>query len=235
MNKIAYGYGSEWHLLRYLGYHRKALDKAVLEAVGGQAVEWLDFPFGPSQARPDAEWQGVDFLPTDSPARKVWLQFWPQTGNVPNWDAVGRVEINGCREWLLVEAKAHLDEVKSSCQANARGGLRKIEAAFRETKAAMGVDASANWLAPYYQHANRLAVLYFLTTEKVAARLLFVYFLGDRFPRRTQRKCPSKPADWNAVLRPMYNHLGLTGKSDVEKRVRSIFLHVRPPKCATPS
>ena len=50
MADIGYGYGSEWHLLRFLGYHRNALDSPILRATGGQEIEWLDFPqSGPSR------------------------------------------------------------------------------------------------------------------------------------------------------------------------------------------
>ena len=31
MGKIGYTYGSEWHLLRYLGYHRNELNRQIEE------------------------------------------------------------------------------------------------------------------------------------------------------------------------------------------------------------
>jgi hypothetical protein len=40
------GYGSERHLLRYLGYHRGALDAAIKQAMGDiREIEWFDFQF----------------------------------------------------------------------------------------------------------------------------------------------------------------------------------------------
>ena len=58
----------------------------------------------------------------------------------------------------MVEAKAHLKEIESQCQATKGGvGLEMIEAV-RETKEAVGVDSSADWLKPYYQYANREGV-----------------------------------------------------------------------------
>jgi len=163
MSKIGRGYGSEWHLLRHLGRHRAALNAAVLGKTGGEAVRWLDFPPGPDGEGPDAEWQGLDFLPPDSPAREAWREFWPQTGNAPNWDAVGQLTVADACEWLLVEAKAHTEELVTSCGAKQRGGLPQIRRALEETREAFGADSSADWLLPYYQHANRLAALYFLT------------------------------------------------------------------------
>jgi len=225
MGKIGYGYGSEWHLLRYLGYHRKAFDEAVCGATGADSVEWLDFPCVPGRRFPEEEWQGLDFLPEDHLARREWLHFWPQTGNVQNWDAVGVVRVGGASEWLLVEAKAHLDEVRSSCRAAEKGGLLMIRAALEETKAAVGADESRDWLSPYYQYANRLAALYFLTKHDVPARVLFVYFVGDIHQNHV---CPRTSDEWERPLREMYDHLGLHMASQIEQRVHTLILPVCP-------
>ena len=45
LGKIGSGYGNEFHLLRYLGYHRHRLYAEVEKAIGGSVVDWLDFPF----------------------------------------------------------------------------------------------------------------------------------------------------------------------------------------------
>ena len=224
MSKMGYGYGSQWHLLRHLGYHREALDQAVRQATRGSIFRWLDFAFSPTGKSPDAEWQGLHFLPKHSPVRRSWPQFWPQTGNVPNWDAVCQLEFDGRREWLLVEAKAHVEELTTSCGAKAHGGLAQIRRAFAETKAAMRVPESADWLQPYYQYANRLATLHFLVREGVPSRLLFIYFLGDKVPGK---HCPRRAVEWEAALRRMCEHLGLTGESGLEARTHGLFLRVR--------
>lgn len=46
MGKMGNGYGSEFHLLRYLGYHRQELNRAIEKETGGLVTEWLDFAFG---------------------------------------------------------------------------------------------------------------------------------------------------------------------------------------------
>ena len=112
MAEIGHGYGSEWHLLRYLGRHRERLATEVQRVTSCDTVQWLDFPFDPKSKWKDAEWQGLDFLPLESRARGKWAEFWPQTGRPPNWDAVGEVSINGHREWLLVEDNAHIVEIE---------------------------------------------------------------------------------------------------------------------------
>ena len=121
MGKMGNGYGSEFHLLRYLGYHRHDLNRAVEKETGGRVSEWLDFAFG-GEERLDREWKGVDFVDSASDIKSAWMKFWPQTGNVPNWDAVGRLELNSGVEYLLVEAKAHVEELQSSCSASRTAG-----------------------------------------------------------------------------------------------------------------
>jgi hypothetical protein len=43
VGKMANGYESEFHLLRYLGYHRHDLDRAVEQKTGGRVSDCLDF------------------------------------------------------------------------------------------------------------------------------------------------------------------------------------------------
>lgn len=225
MGKIGYGYGSEWQLLRYLGYHRSALDGAIEAAVGGTHVRWLDSPLKPSADRgskfPDAEWKAIDFLPKTEAARVAWSEFWPQKGNPQNWDAVGQIRVQGSDEWVLVEAKAHVDEVRNHCQAKDGNSRVMIENALNETKAATGVGPSGDWLSHYYQYANRLAALHFLTKNSIRARLVFLYFLGDRYPGKN---CPTSEAGWKPTLDAIHAHLGLRGGSELESRVHTVFL-----------
>lgn len=118
MSKIGHGYGSEWHLLRYLGYHRKALNRVILntindhsadainaddEAIASGAtleIDWQDFRFS-SVRQPlqdDREFGGIDFFPYSSQWVRVagqWREYWPASGpgkgTPPKWDAVGRL------------------------------------------------------------------------------------------------------------------------------------------------
>ena len=229
MGIIGHGYGSEFHLLRYLGRHRHDLNQAVEEQTGGRVLDWLDCGFDQARRFPhlDTEWRGVDFVDQDTDVRSDWSKFWPQTGNVPNWDAVGLLQSSSYVEFLLVEAKAHSAEIQSECTAVEAGGLAMIRQALGETIAANGFASNAeNWLRPYYQHANRLAQLHFLRQHNVPARLLFIYFLGDGFPEEKKKVCPKSKEEWGLCLQPVYSHLGLTGKSDLEKRVHNLFLQV---------
>src|SRR5205823_4924022 len=119
------------------------------------------------------------------------------------WDAVGRTAVY----WLLVEAKANATELRSSA-TQAKGASRdQIDKAMRETKQFLGVPPTFDWLGPYYQYANRLAVLYFLMAQAhVDARLIFLYFIGDRFP--DDRPCPSCIEDWRPLINECHQSLG---------------------------
>lgn len=222
-------YGSEWHLLRFLGRHRHRFNDSVGRVIGGEVTDWLDFPPTPGGKpyfdgpRLEGEWTGLDFLPPDHPARRVWPAFWPQTGNVPNWDAVGRVRVGPADDLLLVEAKAHVGELRSACGAVERGGLPRIREALDAAERAFGVPPEADWLQPYYQFCNRLAVLHHLTEHGVGARLLFVYFCGDTNPHA---ECPRDEAGWAPSVREMERHVGLTGRTALEERVHKLYLPV---------
>jgi len=230
MNNLRLGYGSEWHLLRYMGRHRALLREKVLALTGGDDLGWQDFGFT-ADAREegnfgDAESKGLDFLPAHpmhQDVREAWAKWWPQTGNVQNWDAVGVVDRDGNPEWILVEAKANLEELKSETKAKEHGGLPKIRDCFQEAQQAFGADAGRDWTKPYYQYANRLAVLHFLTKMKVRARLLFIYFTGDSVPNRT---CPKSAEEWQPALRDMKASLGLKGDSPLEQLKHELFLPV---------
>src|SRR5207248_1762742 len=104
------------------------------------------------------EWKGVDFLPSSfAPVKAQWAKFWPQTGNVPNWDAVGLLRRGASEEWVLIEAKAHTNELFSRCAAKNATSLKAINDALSKAKLASDAPAEKDWLRPYYQFANRLA------------------------------------------------------------------------------
>lgn len=225
MSRMGRGYGSEWHLAEYLCHGRADLDATVTRATGGRLIEWSDSTLDRRTGFPAKEWRGIDFLPADPGLTAAWSDFWPTGRGVQNWDAVGRIQVDGQTEWLLVEAKAHLGELIAPCGARSEQSLSKIREAFRTTQAAMCLDESLDWEGPYYQYANRLAFLHFLTTHSIPARLLFIYFLGDN---SRGRLCPQTEEEWAPALQTMRDHLGLKGESNLEGRVHRLFMHVFP-------
>src|SRR5262245_19847757 len=118
MGKLGYGYGSEFHLLRWMGRHRDEFDAAVLKALGETQshIHWLDFEF--TNAGKDSEWKGIDFISEKPTLRQEWESFWPNKRGIHNWDAVGILQTANGPEWIVVEAKAHAKEILSDCKAS---------------------------------------------------------------------------------------------------------------------
>ena len=225
MGRIGHGYGSEWHLLRYLGRHRNLLDRTIREATGCGKLEWLDFGFEPNNPWHDAEWKGLDFLKEDSVLQGSWREYWPHGAGIHNWDAVAKCRTKeGKTEWILVEAKANLEELRSECKAGSKGSIKKNRAAFDATKAALGVPAEADWMNPYYQYCNRVAALHFLISHNVASRLLFIYFCGDKGDLR--RTCPPDRKGWEESIKELNRHIGIPGEHYLKDKIHTLFLQV---------
>lgn len=226
MAEMGKGYGSECHLLRYSGRHRDLLDHKVMECVGAEAIRWLDFHFDRSRTWPDSELKGLDFLDLNSQVRSSWSNFWPQRGEQPNWDAVAKIRVEGGDEWLLVEAKANLQELGSLCKAKEGGGREKIQEALGQTKEKLGVPQDRNRMSGYYQYCNRIAILQFLTDSEVGARLLNIYFIGDRSDKR--RTCPRNREGWKREIERRSQHVGLPPNHSISTRIHELFLDVCP-------
>jgi hypothetical protein len=202
------------------------LDKAVREATSCDKLDWLDFGFDASRPGRDAEWKGLDFLKEDGELQKAWQEYWPQGAGIHNWDAVARASLEENSEWILVEAKANIEELNSECKAQNKESLRKITAAFEATKKALGVPAGTNWMKPYYQYCNRIAALHFLASRGIAARLLFVYFCGDKGDAR--RTCPGSPGEWGGALERQNLQVALPSDHYLTGTINNLFLQVTP-------
>jgi len=233
MSRIGFGYGSEWHLTHHLGRHRNALGREVLAATGAAGVDWLDFRRSGADGRTDAEWQGLDFLFQEDGSglldhahlKDEWAAFWPQTGTPPCWDAVAMLRYESRTEWLLLEAKAHVGEMRTDRGCGAKGaGREQIVRALAGVGAALGVPDTTAWTGEYYQYANRLATLWFLITHGVPARLLYVYFTGECHGNWI---CPAAADDWKPHLDVQDRALGLdraTNPAMLNERVHKIHL-----------
>ena len=233
MGRMRLGYGSEFHLLRWMGRHRDALNRRVAEVLGepSECVRWLDFqtvknpkPDRVGHREHDQEWLGLDMLADSRALQEEWAEFWPTGAGIHNWDAVGWVG----DELLLVEAKAHTGEIKSDCGATSRRSVDKILRAFREVQVALGVALSRDWTREYYQFTNRLAALYFLHKQGVPAHLLFIYFTGDKPPKGV-KDCPATDEGWRAALSEQARYVGLLPDHVLSGHIHKLFLPVSVP------
>lgn len=247
MSKLGYGYGSEFHLLRFLGRHRIQLNNEIRSALARdgvldiEAIEWSDFPFHRLANFGDAEWKGMDFLP--DAGGQDWKDYWPDPragvtnrDGVPSWDAIGQLRRRQHpTEWLLVEAKAHETEFTKgpSCQAGAPS-MGRIAAAFQKTRVSMGLsedvweDVKHAWLIAYYQVANRMACLNFLLNHaQVPGRLLFIYFVADRFPWSPDVRCPVNSEEWEKLIDLCHGQMGIPPQHGLSERIHHVFIDVR--------
>ena len=100
---------------------------------------------------------------------------------------MAHIRVNGVDEWLLVEAKTNIQELKSSCKAYSAGGLPLITRSLAKIKSNLGVAEDRDWLNGYHQYCNRRAVLDFLSRQNIPARMMFIYFIGDKATRELSR------------------------------------------------
>ena len=232
MAQLGYGYGSEFHLLRWMGRHREALNGKVQELIGLKGIEWLDFDFDKGKDIPDKELKGLSFLSNDARGEDVIKDFkdqncersWPQRGELMNWDAVGRTGDT----YILCEAKAHVGEIEEEHDPGASRTTCLRERAFKFAKNKVGALPEADWMHNFYQMANRLYILALLHEHDIKAILLNIYFCGDKF---RGRKCPDKPDEWREIIDKEYEKLGISDAmkqqdSFVGKYVKELFLPV---------
>ena len=213
-----------------------AVDALADPSLGHPTFTWLDAGEAAPATRQrmcepfEIEWRGVDFLAPTCPnvVTRYRAGFWPQTGNVPNWDVVGHRRLGQRDEWLLVEAKGHLRELDQACAAKGRsvGGSREaIEERLAEVRAAVSPGNANDWLAHYYQYANRVATLWFLLQNGIEARLLHLCFLGDDFP-----DAPASADEWHRgrgrtpSLDAMHAWVGRPFVPEIEGRIHEVFL-----------
>ncbi|MCE9592356.1 MAG: hypothetical protein K8S99_17765 [Planctomycetes bacterium] len=235
-SRMALGYGSAWHLLRYLGYHRARLSERVASALGATNISWLDFipresgrTYRTRTRILEVERSRLNFLDASDPLQKEYDTFFPpRSKQQQEWDAVGQATIEGQKEWVLVEAKAHCGEIVRKGTGAEGDSLKMIDASLTRTKIAMGIDKKCDWIGGYYQYANRIMTLHFLNSKGCKAHLVFLYFTGDDF---TGKQCPSTSDAWKSTIDEVKTDLGLDRLQPgayLMDRIHEVFLPVLP-------
>lgn len=229
MGQMQVGYGSEFHLLRYLGRHRNKMDTAILDVLGTKkgSINWFDFSFLPKDKKGiyDAEFVGIDFLRSSdrfTHIKERWEKAWPSKQYAMNWDAIGRTSEG---EWLLVEAKAHLAELISDSKAGEES-LEKIEKRFKKVKDYFSVTTTSDWTKRYYQKANRLLFLHFLLNQGIPCKLIFIYFLNG-YERKDDDRSIRSIQEWKRILEEQDIYLGIEKNPIVKAHSVSVFLDAR--------
>ena len=173
MAEIGYGYGSEWHLMRFMARHRNLLEKAIRESIGNvkdvEAFDWFDFKFGGSGITSDNELKGLSFLGESQSIKGYIKSDWQ------SWDAIFKLEDS----FYLVEAKAHIEEMRSDCSSDEIKSQEKIKDYICNNLNGLGISINRDMcLVNYYQLANRLATAAFLKNNGIDARCIYIYFMN---------------------------------------------------------
>lgn len=149
--------------------------------------------------------------------------FWPRGG--PVWDALATLKgKDGSHGVIILEAKSHLSELCGSNYAcGAKGkSLEKITTSMNVVKRAVGVKPEVDWLGDYYQHANRIAHLYFLNAAcEIPAWLVLLYFLGD-----IDQQGPMIVDEWIQRLTLLRSQMGIPKHHLLDERILPVFAHV---------
>jgi hypothetical protein len=143
-------------------------------------------------------------------------QFWPQNG--PQWDALGKT-YDG-KAFFLVEAKANVLEIASTCGAKDEKSLKKISSGLAETQRWLNCRSPfIDWKNGFYQYANRLVHLYFLREQNhKEAYLIFLYFVDDPTFISTSHDA------WDSALKLQKKLMGLPAGS-LTGKVIELFIN----------
>ena len=233
MAEMGLGYGSEYQLLRYLGHHRIELNNVINSntRLSGE-IQWLDFPKDTTRLSLDGEYITIDFLHDKiseeafAALKSKWKNYWSPSGTQPNWDGVFLHRKDNEEEWIIVEAKAHLGEIKSSTKASLNPNIQN---AFIETQNRFGIK-NEHWFGEYYQLANRLAFINFLLENNINASLLYIYFINGYEKQQLKKrktilvesKSVNKQIDWEKAIEQEYIDLGINEKAN--KYISNIFI-----------
>jgi len=190
------------------------LNAAVGEALGVHAgsITWVS----PLAADGYAEYRDQGFLAKlgiTLPKHSL-PEFWPSRG--PQWDALGKTPTGV----ILVEAKAHINELGSKCAAGTVS-LARIQASLRQVQRGIGIVDDFDWTTQYYQYANRLAHLYLLRElNGIEAELVLLCFLNDH-----EMRGPTDEQQWLAAFSAVDKLLGIQ-PHPIMRHVHHVFMDV---------
>lgn len=167
--------------------------------LAGKEILWLS----PLREDEFAEYRDGSFLDRLglSKHKPALRTFWPARG--PQWDGLGKIKDGSA--YFMIEGKANIPEIVSSCAARSPASRQKISDSLRKTQEWIGAQPHIDWTTGFYQYANRLAHLYFL--NKIAlerAYLIFLYFVHD-----TTHK-PTEINEWRGALTLQKTLMGIS-------------------------
>lgn len=137
--------------------------------------------------------------------RSWWLAVSRPRTRTPNWDIACTCTVDGQRGLLLVEAKAHTQELKIEDRVTASGLNReRIAKCIGEANVSLANQTELDWALSHehrYQMANRFAWSWRLTKLGYPVILVYLGFLGAE-----EMQTPFKDhAEWESLVKS-YSH-----------------------------
>lgn len=150
--------------------------------------EWIggDWDTSPAQeARIDRDSRFVGSPTVRNALLDWWLEVIPRS-NTPNWDLASTCVIEGQQGLLLVEAKAHFNELSRSGKSqpsteNGRKNHERIGLAIEEANTTLTMLTNKRWdlsREDRYQLSNRFAWTWKLASLGIPVVLVYLGFLG---------------------------------------------------------
>ena len=203
--------GSLKWIQRAVNDRPELLDAELLKHLHARRIEWRS----PLRADSYAEYRDGGFLNRIARldlAPKL-TAFWPARG--PQWDALGTSDAG---DVLLVEAKAHVEELCSPATSASPTSRKQIERALAATIKTCRAQPRVAWTELFYQLGNRIAHLKFLRDAGVKAWLVLVNFTGDH-----EMNGPNARAEWEAAYTVVYHAMGLDKRNPLGKYVIHLY------------
>lgn len=178
------------------------LQRALAQTGAIESGEWIEWR-SPRAANGFQEYRDTAMLQLlgirELPRRHL-SSFWPPGG--PIWDGLG---LSDKGRVILIEAKAHIAEAASTpCRAS-EAALDHIRRSLEEARSYLAPRSNADWSCTFYQYANRLAFLYFLSVlNGVNTRMVFLHFC-----KAPDVRSPESPDEWKGATELIHTLLGL--------------------------
>ena len=171
--------------------------------------------------------------------RDWWLTF-SRGANTPNWDIVSTCAVNGAKGILLVEAKAHNEELnkeengKSLARTPSDNSIRnheRIGEAIEEANIGLGEQTGFRWALSrdhHYQMSNRFAWSWKLTELGYSVILVYLGFLNAEEMRKGKEQYPlANHAEWESLVK---SHSGRLFPAEIWDRQWSVNGRIFVPR-----
>lgn len=152
---------------------------------------------------------------TYAEAKMKLEQFWPKKG--PQWDGLAVVNgINGQKGFLLIEAKAHLDETKSDLKAVSDESVKIIEKSISRAQGYYEIQPN-DWTKHYYQLGNRIAYLYFMNEIlNIPTWLVLINFTDGEYKKTDLQ-------EWLKHYNQIYINMGIHQNCKLLSKIIHVF------------